>query len=322
MGGRVQSPTFVGRIEELELLEAARIRAADADPAVVLVGGEAGVGKTRLVAELAARCAAEGMRVQYGGCVPVGTDGLPYAPIVEGLRPLPDELGIETVRELAGPSWRELARLLPSLGEPEAGLAGQAAQARLFELLLGLLSRLSRQTPITLVVEDLHWADQSTRDLLAFLVRNVRQDRILLVASYRSDEPGQQGLGAYLAELDRGGPVQRLELPRLDKVQTIAQLRRTATDRHVALERHTPTGCSRRPRRPAVASWTPCFIRSADGRPSGWTSAKSRLRGPDGYGHMLASSPGGHPMATGETMIPVGSVRPKGVYPRGVDDIP
>jgi DNA-binding CsgD family transcriptional regulator/tetratricopeptide (TPR) repeat protein len=224
MGGRVASPTFVGRVEELELLESARRRAADGEPAVVLVGGEAGVGKSRLVAELAARCAADGMRVLYGGCVPVGGDGLPYAPIVEALRPLPDELGIDAVRELAGPSWRELARLLPSLGEPSPGPAGQAAQARLFELLLGLLVRLSRQTPVTMVVEDVHWADQSTRDLLAFLIRNLRRERVLVVATYRSDEPGLRWLGPWLAELDRGGPVQRLGLPRLDRAQTVAQL--------------------------------------------------------------------------------------------------
>jgi AAA ATPase domain len=161
-GGRVASPTFVGRVEELQVLEAARRRAADGEPAVVLVGGEAGVGKTRLVAELTARCAANGIRVLAGGCVPVGGDGLPFAPIMESLRPLPEELGADTVRGLAGPSWRELARLLPALGEPEAGPAGQVAQARLFELLLGLLVRLSQQSPVTLVVEDLHWADQST----------------------------------------------------------------------------------------------------------------------------------------------------------------
>jgi predicted ATPase len=224
MGDRVQSPTLVGRVEEVQTLEAARRRAADGEPAVVLVGGEAGVGKTRLIADLTARCAADGMRVLYGGCVPVGGDGLPYAPIVEALRPLLDALGIDTVRGLVGPSWRELARLLPSLGEPEPGPAGQAAQARLFELLLGLLARLSRQTPLAIVVEDLHWSDQSTRDLLAFLVRNLRRNRVLVVVTYRSDEPGQQRLGAYLAELDRGGRVVRIELARLDQVQTAAQL--------------------------------------------------------------------------------------------------
>jgi predicted ATPase len=224
MGGRVASPTFVGRLEELQSLEAARVRVANGVPAVVLLGGEAGVGKTRLVAELTARCTEDGTRVLIGGCVPVGGDGLPYAPIVEALRPLPDELGVATVRELAGPSWRELARLLPGLGEPEVSPAGQAAQARLFELLLGLLVRLSERTPIALVVEDLHWADQSTRDLLAFLVRNLRRNGVLVVATYRDDEPGQQRLGPYLAVLDRGGPVQRLELSRLDRAETAAQL--------------------------------------------------------------------------------------------------
>ena len=139
--------------------------------------------------------------------------------------PCQTDLGVDAVRELVGPSWPELARLLPALGEPDrTGLHDQAAQARLFELLIGLLGRLSEQTPLVLVVEDLHWADRSTRDLLAFLVRNLRRERVLLVVTYRNDEPGQQRLGPYLAELDRGGRVERLELARLDPVQTEAQL--------------------------------------------------------------------------------------------------
>jgi predicted ATPase len=73
-------------------------------------------------------------------------------------------------------------------------------------------------------VEDLHWADQSTRDLLAFLVRNLRRERVLLVATYRSDEPRTDRLGPWLAELDRGGPVRLLELGRLDRAETVAQL--------------------------------------------------------------------------------------------------
>jgi len=188
-------------------------------------GGEAGVGKTRLVTELTARCIADGTQVLAGGCVPVGDGALPYAPIVEALRALLADLGVSAVRELVGPSWPELARLLPALGAaPEVGPAGQAAQARLFELLLGLLERLGEQASLVLVVEDLHWSDQSTRDLLAFLVRNFRRERVLLVVTYRSDEPRTHWLGPWLAELDRGGPVQRLELPRLDQAQTVAQL--------------------------------------------------------------------------------------------------
>jgi tetratricopeptide (TPR) repeat protein len=224
MGGRVASPTFVGRVEELSLLEAAQMRAADGEPAVVLVGGEAGVGKTRLVAELVARCSTGGIRILSGGCLPVGDGALPYAPIVEALRPLPAELGADAVRELAGPSWPELARLLPGLGEPPGGRPGQAAQTRLFELLLGLLGRLGERSPLALVVEDLHWADHSTRDLLVFLARNLRRERVLAVVSYRSDEPGTDWLGPYLAVLDRSGRAQRVELPRLDRAETAAQL--------------------------------------------------------------------------------------------------
>jgi DNA-binding CsgD family transcriptional regulator/tetratricopeptide (TPR) repeat protein len=224
MGERVASPTFVGRLEELQALEAAAERLAISEPAVVLVGGEAGVGKTRLSSELVARCAADGMRVLVGGCVPVGECALPYAPIVEALRPLPAELGTDAVRELAGPSWRELARLVPGLGEPPGGPAGPAAQTRLFELLLGLLGRLGERSPVALVVEDLHWADRSTRDLLAFLVRNLRRERLLVVVSYRSDEPGTDWLGPYLAVLDRSGHAQRMELSRLDRAETLAQL--------------------------------------------------------------------------------------------------
>jgi ATP/maltotriose-dependent transcriptional regulator MalT len=223
MGGRVASPTLVGRVEELQVLEAARRRAADGEPAVVLVGGEAGVGKTRLVAELTTRCTIDGIRVLYGGCIPVGEGTLPYAPIVEALRALLADLGGDQVRALIGPSWLELAHLLPSLGEPEGDLLGQATQTRLFELLLGLLGRLSDQAPLVLVIEDVHWADHSTRDLLSFLVRNLRRERVLLIVTYRSDEPQPARLGPWLAELDRG-PVQRLQLPRFQRAELVAQL--------------------------------------------------------------------------------------------------
>jgi predicted ATPase len=224
MGGRVASPTFVGRVEELELLEAAKRRAATTEPAVVLLGGEAGVGKTRLVAELAARCATTGTRVLNGGCVPVGEGALPYAPIVEALRTLLADVGAQEVRKLAGPSWPELAPLAPGLGEPPSSPTGEAVQARLFELLLGLLGRLGEQAPLVLVVEDVHWADRSTRDLLAFLVRNLRWERVLLVVTYRSDETGRARLGPFLAELARDSSVERIELPRFQRPEVVAQL--------------------------------------------------------------------------------------------------
>ena len=95
------------------------------------MGGEAGIGKTRLITELASHCATDGTRVLVGHCVPVGGGALPYAPIVEALRTLLGEIGVGAVRELVGPSWPELARLVPALGEPaRSGPPSQAAQSR------------------------------------------------------------------------------------------------------------------------------------------------------------------------------------------------
>ena len=170
---RVSSPTFVGRAEQLASFDRTLAGAAQGEPSALLVAGESGVGKTRLITECAERAAAAGARVLTGDCVELGEGELPYAPIVGALRDLQRELGTEELVELAGPGGTELGRLLP-----EAGGAGGAhdefAQTRLFEALLTLLGRLGEQAPLVLVIEDLHWADRSTRDFLAFLLRATR----------------------------------------------------------------------------------------------------------------------------------------------------
>jgi predicted ATPase len=227
MGSQVTSPALVGRARELAALEAAQGRADGGASVVVLVGGEAGVGKTRLVTEFAARQAGTGTRVLVGGCVPFTDGELPFAPAVEALRDLVGQVGVERVRALAGPSWPELARLLPALGDP--GRAGPAPppeptdQLRLFELLLGLLRALAEEAALVVVVEDVHWADRSTRDLLAFLARNLRRRRVVLVVTHRSDEPGRRWLGPLLAELGRAG-AERLELDRLGRAESAEQM--------------------------------------------------------------------------------------------------
>jgi predicted ATPase len=213
MSERVSSPSFVGRAEELGLLAAALERAGAGAPGIVLIAGEAGVGKTRLVDEFAAQAAAEGARVLAGGCIELGEGALPYAPIVEALRSLARGLDLAVLRSLAGPAHGLLAGLLPELGDGQAEAVPGGSQARLFEVLLGLLVRLGEQAPVVLVVEDLHWADRSTRDLLAFLVRNLHAERVLLVATYRSDELHRRHpMRPFLAELARGGRAQRVDL--------------------------------------------------------------------------------------------------------------
>jgi len=247
MTAPLSCPTFVGRAAESARLAAARDRAAAGTPTVVVVGGEAGVGKSRLVGELVAGSRAAGATVLAGGCVELGGEGLPFAPVVAALRMLARGLGgAELATALPGPARSELARLLPELGPPPGrGEAGErtplgapagggpqppwpdpgSAQRRLFELLLGLLERLATRRPTVLVVEDLHWADRSTRDLLAYLVRNLRRGRLLLLLTYRSDELHRRHpLRPLLAELDRDRRVERLELGRFDLGEVAAQL--------------------------------------------------------------------------------------------------
>jgi DNA-binding CsgD family transcriptional regulator/tetratricopeptide (TPR) repeat protein len=231
------SPTFVGRTGELARLAAAGERAAGDVPTSVLIGGEAGVGKTRLVGEVVAAARAAGVTVLHGGCVELGGEGVPFAPLVEALRAFVRDLDEPALaRMVPGQSRVELARLLPELGPPDGPGAGDRAamggdpgpwseQGRLFELLLGLLERLGSERPALLVVEDLHWADRSTRDLLAFLVRTLRHGRLLLVMTYRSDELHRRHpLRPFLAEVERGRRVERLELARFGPAEVAAQL--------------------------------------------------------------------------------------------------
>jgi predicted ATPase len=215
---RVSSPVLVGRDAEVAQLRAALERAAAGQPAVVVVAGEAGVGKTRLVGELLRDADGLGAVALAGGCLDVGEGVLAYAPIVEALRPLAGALDSEELERVLGGARAELARLVPELGPTAGGeQAAPLAPTRLFELLLGVLHRLAERGPVLLVVEDLHWADQSIRDLLGFLVRNLRGG-VALVLTYRSDELHRRHpLRPFLAELDRSGRAERLELGRLGR---------------------------------------------------------------------------------------------------------
>jgi predicted ATPase len=151
------APAFVGRVRELAELDAALGRVREGRPSAVLVGGEAGVGKSRLAAEFAARAAGT-VRVLCGYCLDLGAEGLPFAPFTGVLRELVRDLGADGVAALLpGQGARDLARLLPELGEP--GIEGDPgeARARMFEQVLALLGRLAGAGPVVLVIEDRRW---------------------------------------------------------------------------------------------------------------------------------------------------------------------
>ncbi len=241
MSRRGGSPVLVGRAAEMTALGAALDAVRQGEPAALLIGGEAGMGKTRLIAEFTSVARDAGVRVLTGACLELGADGLPYSPFTAMLRDLARDLGPGELSRLLAGSGRaagELARLLPELAQPEdrtepaepaagggPGLPGSMtageARAHLFEGFLSLLERLAEQRPLILVVEDAHWADRSSRDLLAFLVGYQRAIRnLLIIVTFRSDELHRtHPLRPLLAELARIDWVDRTELPQLTRGQ-------------------------------------------------------------------------------------------------------
>ncbi|MFD7944815.1 AAA family ATPase, partial [Streptomyces sp. NPDC059744] len=190
----------------------------------LLIGGEAGVGKTRLVEEFLTAAGRREAVVAVGGCVEIGADGLPYAPFSTALRALRRTLPDEMAAACAGQEG-ELARLLPELGEADRDATDEHGTARLFELTARLLERISADRPVVLVLEDLHWADASTRHLLAYLFRTLRSGRLVVVGTYRADDIHRRHpLRPLLAELDRLRTVRRIELARFNRAEVGRQL--------------------------------------------------------------------------------------------------
>ncbi|MGA8720563.1 MAG: AAA family ATPase, partial [Solirubrobacteraceae bacterium] len=167
MVGRVSSPRFVDRHKELSAIEAALKQTRGGYGSVVLVGGEAGIGKTRLISELAGRAERE-MTVVVGECLPLGDGEIPYAPVVGAVRSLLAQREGTELEAMLDSARDELAVLLPELascpGDAAGPPAGERSQARLFEQLLALLAAAARARPVVLVVEDFQWADRSTCD--------------------------------------------------------------------------------------------------------------------------------------------------------------
>jgi class 3 adenylate cyclase/tetratricopeptide (TPR) repeat protein len=218
-------------------MEAAIARASAGEPALVLLTGPAGIGKTRLVAEFAVRARAKGVQVLSGGCVAVGGSALPYEPFVEVFRHLAHAIDEATLRQVLGTASGELAWLVPELGDVLSGIeadgldgGGRApsgqhvgnqlpSQGRLFEHVLGALGRAGRLRPVLVTLEDLHWADPSSLDLLAYLARNLTREPVMLLASARSE-----ARPIVFAELERDSRVERLSLDAFDAAEAAEQL--------------------------------------------------------------------------------------------------
>ena len=198
---RASSPTLVGRDAELAQLRRLLEQVTEGRAAAALVAGEAGVGKTRLVRELARTASALGADVLAGSCVDLPDDVLPYAPFVEVLGDLFRRDGAESLRRLAGPAAEDLSRLVPALDARPIGPSTTAATSRLLLAVSSVMEGLAVLRPVLLVVEDIHWADASTRDLLALLAHQLR-GRVLLIMTLRTDAlPGHHPAPRHLLGL-------------------------------------------------------------------------------------------------------------------------
>jgi DNA-binding CsgD family transcriptional regulator/tetratricopeptide (TPR) repeat protein len=193
---------------------------------VVLIGGEAGIGKSRLISELARRADQDGVMVLIGECLPLGDAEPPFAPLIAALGRVEDTLGPVAVeaRYLEGAD-SELSAHWVARESGASAFSLQSSQRAVFDRLLTLLQSLARKKTLLLVIEDFQWADRSTRDFVLFLVRAARQERIALVISYRSDALDRHHpLRPFVLELERSGRATRLELARFTRVELQEQV--------------------------------------------------------------------------------------------------
>jgi class 3 adenylate cyclase len=187
---RVLSPVLVGRQQELSDLEDALLAANRGEGRFVLLAGEAGIGKTRLSRELERRARKLGCDVLWGTCSEAEL-ALPYLPFVEAIGSRLDQQDTDALRGRLGPMVVELAQVFPQLGEGASTAADRdpaQARLRLFESIVALLDLWAGSATLLVVLDDLHWADSSTRELLEYLARRLAARRVMLLATFRSDE--------------------------------------------------------------------------------------------------------------------------------------
>ncbi|MDT4957786.1 MAG: hypothetical protein QOD31_1585, partial [Pseudonocardiales bacterium] len=225
---------LIGRAAELDTLLAAVQNASDGVSSVVVLDGDAGVGKTRLLSELVNAATERGVLSFIGHCVDLGDAPPPYLPFTEAFGRFASEHAADAEELLS--AFPAIERLLPRRGPAVRGSEDRVDRGELFQSVLGALALPAERQPVLLVVEDIHWADQATRDLLGYLFARVTTERLVIVATFRSDDLHRRHpLRRTLAEWSRLPAVERLHLDPLgsDEVRSlIRSLHKAPMDEH------------------------------------------------------------------------------------------
>lgn len=223
----VISPVVVGRESYLEELERLLEQASQGQGQLALLSGEAGIGKSRLAAEVKRKAGAAGAWVLQGQCDEQDRV-VAYAPLLEMLRAHLNDPAAEDVSQRLGPVATTIARLFPELDLPiteaEVSPAPDQEKRLLHHGLTRYLQLLASRRPLLLIIEDLHWCDDATLEFLLYLIRTLPAHPILLLLTYRSDEISA-GLGRFIAAVERQRFAVELHLPALTMVQVNMMVR-------------------------------------------------------------------------------------------------
>jgi DNA-binding CsgD family transcriptional regulator len=241
----VVCPVLIGREADLAALLSLTDRAKNGEGQVALLSGEAGVGKSRLVSEIKVYAAAQGFLPLQGNCFPTDLS-YPYAPLLDLLRTLFAHRAPAEIADELGPYGRELFPLLPDIIHlpPEPAFLPSSdpeqEKRRLSAVLAQFFINQAAKQPLLLIVEDLHWCDDTSLEFLHYLVRRCVAQPILILLTYRNDEV-RPSLRHALAQLDRERIVQEFPITHLTRsdvaamLRAIFDLRRSSFDeRHLA----------------------------------------------------------------------------------------
>jgi predicted ATPase/DNA-binding CsgD family transcriptional regulator len=231
-------PKLIGRTPECAALGLLMEQAKGGQGHIALITGEAGIGKSRLVSELKTLAMVQGFLVVQGACFPADLT-YPYAPLLDLLRSLvasnPKASLTPAVETLARTIFPLLPELVPEQTIPSPQLEPEQEKRRLFAVLARFFLHLSTQAPLLLIIEDVHWSDETSLDFLHYLIRRSASQPLLLLVTYRHDEMQPQ-LSSWLAQLDRERLAHEIRLMPLSRNDVDTMLSAIFDQRHTALD--------------------------------------------------------------------------------------